>query len=481
MQAILFLTLMSFNFINAKTICYGDLGCFQDTFPFGGTKPRPIAVLPDKPEKISTSFKLYNEQARQGEKVNGDYVGEKFNVSVPTKVLIHGFSFTGTNEWVVETKNALVNSEPLNVIVVDWSAGSSFPYSQATVNAQVVGAELAKLIKSLCQQKGAQPAYFHLIGHCLGAHVAGYAGERIIGLSKITGLDPAGLYFENTDPRVRLDPSDAEYVEVIHTDGLASSKKGFGLFQTIGHTDYYPNGGVDQPKCFKTSDKLLKGVFNDAAVNIQGQNDILACSHYAATLFYLDSIKSSCKYTAFPCSSQADFEAAKCIECGEVCLLFNTMGYRSEHNNWKGAMFLSTHSTTDLQPYCKQSYRVDLFSNDIEKLVQTRGIFTIYFQSESGDISSVELLDDGTSTFRTNSIEKRLVSLGRPLSDIAGVFISFTKKTSVISSWLYDNKWSFKFVDVFNGDTLITQRFCPSSKSIIETTKTVKFEKCSDF
>ena len=34
-----------------------------------------------------------------------------------------------------------------------------------------------------------------------------------------TGLDPAGPYFEWLPPFVRLDPTDAQFVDVIHTDG----------------------------------------------------------------------------------------------------------------------------------------------------------------------------------------------------------------------------------------------------------------------
>ena len=33
-----------------------------------------------------------------------------------------------------------------------------------------------------------------------------------------SGLDPAGPYFENTVPEVRLDISDAKFVDVIHGD-----------------------------------------------------------------------------------------------------------------------------------------------------------------------------------------------------------------------------------------------------------------------
>ena len=64
-----------------------------------------------------------------------------------------------------------------------------------------------------------------------------------------SGLDPAGPLFEGYDPRVRLDKSDAEYVDVIHSNGESLIVGGFGVWEPIGHVDFYPNGGRAQSGC----------------------------------------------------------------------------------------------------------------------------------------------------------------------------------------------------------------------------------------
>ena len=61
----------------------------------------------------------------------------------------------------------------------------------------------------------------------------------------LSGLDPAGLYFITDGTSFRLDESDAQYVDVIHTDAGV-----FGTTLASGHTDFWPNGGSSQPGCF---------------------------------------------------------------------------------------------------------------------------------------------------------------------------------------------------------------------------------------
>lgn len=87
----------------------------------------------------------------------------------------------------------------------------------------------------------------HLIGHSLGSHSAGACGHYVTRgrIARITGLDPALPLFSSAPLSARLDQSDAEFVDVIHTDGGVN-----GFAQPIGHVDFYPNGGGwTQPGC----------------------------------------------------------------------------------------------------------------------------------------------------------------------------------------------------------------------------------------
>lgn len=69
----------------------------------------------------------------------------------------------------------------------------------------------------------------HIIGFSLGAHVSGFAGAELPGLSRITGLDPAGPLFESQHPKARLDSTDANFIDVIHSNGENLILGGLGM------------------------------------------------------------------------------------------------------------------------------------------------------------------------------------------------------------------------------------------------------------
>lgn len=62
------------------------------------------------------------------------------------------------------------------------------------------------------------------------------------------GLDPALPLFIGP-AGLKLDETDAKYVDVIHTD--AGNK---GKWERCGHIDFYPNGGYSQLGCDETSE-----------------------------------------------------------------------------------------------------------------------------------------------------------------------------------------------------------------------------------
>ena len=68
----------------------------------------------------------------------------------------------------------------------------------------------------------------------------------------------------------------------------------------------------------------------------------MACSHDRSIHLFLQSIPSTrgCTFTAYPCASEDDFRAGRCLSCGNrPC---PTMGYRAEVYKREGTFYLDT-------------------------------------------------------------------------------------------------------------------------------------------
>ncbi|CAG0904675.1 unnamed protein product [Darwinula stevensoni] len=296
--------------------CYRPYGCYAIGPPWSSPTRRP-ALFPQKPGEIRTSFCLYT---RRRPRVCKDM------------------------------RDAFLAHEDVNVMILSWFKGAGPPYSQAMANIRLIGDIAGQLLHFLGKETGFKMEDVHIVGFSLGAHLASYIGtsvKRMGGkVGRITGLDPAGVDFEGEDPEVRLDPGDAEFVDVIHTDGgpyrYSNGGLGQGLMEPLGHLDFYPNSGLEMPGCNHAS-------INDVVVqqNISISRAVMyvtACNHLRSIDYFLESMKSDCQFLAFSCADWDEFK----------------MGYHAGEHKHEGEPMKLYLSTAEASPFCRVMHSVRL-------------------------------------------------------------------------------------------------------------------------
>ncbi|XP_066476522.1 inactive pancreatic lipase-related protein 1-like isoform X1 [Tiliqua scincoides] len=317
MLALWSIALLLINAARGKEVCYPRLGCFTDDIPYAGTVERPIAKLPWTPERINTRFLLYTQKNpnnfQEISAINPETIDySNFDASKMTRFITHGFIDQGEENWLSDMCRRMFQVEDVNCICIDWSSGSRCAYTQAANNVRVVGAEVAYFINILKTKYGYSPSMVHFIGHSLGAHAAAEMGQRVPGVGRITGLDPAQPYFQGTPTSIRLDKTDAEFVDVIHTDSAPTIPYlGFGMSQAVGHLDFYPNGGEYMPGCKKNPVSQIvdiDGIW-------EGTRDFVACNHLRSYKYYSDSIIFPDGFLGYPCAAYNLFETNSCFPC----------------------------------------------------------------------------------------------------------------------------------------------------------------------
>ncbi|XP_065357519.1 pancreatic lipase-related protein 2 [Calliphora vicina] len=193
----------------------------------------------------------------------------------------------GPEEFKQEEGNTFVENDAdrnstidYNVIVVDWSViSSNVNYFGVVDLIDDLGFLLAEFVRFLHLKANLYFGDVYLIGHSLGAQIAGSAGKQVLPFrfNTIFALDPAGPKFRNRSNEYRLDASDADYVESVQT----SSSLGFQ--EPVGHATFYPNFGRDQKKCY-----------------------FYGCSHSRAHNYFAESITSKESFWGTRCERQSE-------------------------------------------------------------------------------------------------------------------------------------------------------------------------------
>lgn len=406
----------------SAVVCYDSVGCFRDEGHF-----TYLNALPDHPKNVGTHFYLYTRRRKLGELLQPESPSSAFNASNPVKMVIHGFGSSGKRSWVGRMVEALLYAGDVNVVVVDWEKGATLPnYVQAAANTRLVGKQVAVMMRRL-MALGARPKDFHLVGFSLGAHVAGFAGSEVQNISRITGLDPAAPLFEGYEAAVRLDPSDAQLVDVIHSNGDSFLKGGLGAYEPLGHIDYYPNGGRYQLGC--------NNVFIGAITDIFLGNWHSLCHHRRALKFFTESASPRCPFPAFSCEDYESFLRGDCFPCEDPADC-SYMGYYSDRSKARGKMFLMTRQT---EPFCANQYKIIV--NSSAGLDSTWGKIEVTMYTDTGDNETFAVTQDAEEV-KGGEGAKTLVAAHPAIVNVTKIVAKYTK----YRGWFYGGKDTW-FVD----------------------------------
>ncbi|CAH1975497.1 unnamed protein product [Acanthoscelides obtectus] len=225
-----------------------------------------------------------------------------FNFSEPTVLFFHAFFESSQATPASTIRTAYLQRGDHNILLMNAQRLEAGPwYLTAARNTEVVGQYTAKFIDYLVS-RGLYLPSLHLIGLSLGAQMAGVCGQNVKSgrIRRITGLDPAGPLFTKWPKSLKLDSSDAEFVDVIHTDAGI-----FGYPRSIGHVDFWPNGGISpQPGCtipevkHRSPDSILEPFF---------------CSHWRSYQFYAESaVNPNAFQGAVQCKNWEGYQKGVC-------------------------------------------------------------------------------------------------------------------------------------------------------------------------
>ncbi|XP_041978292.1 pancreatic lipase-related protein 2-like [Aricia agestis] len=173
-------------------------------------------------------------------------------------------------------------------------------YERAVLYACSIGKGIADVLVTLASN-GISHNKIHIIGHSLGAHIAGCAGESFEEktgnkIAKISGVDPIHPCFNEISNQLRS--GQAKFVDTYRCNAY-----GFGADKSLVDAVFVVNNGKTQPNC-------LSSPIPDLAVSTAAG----LCSHMACENFYFMTVSQPNLFKAYQCDSYDNFKQGKCAK-----------------------------------------------------------------------------------------------------------------------------------------------------------------------
>lgn len=264
----------------------------------------------------------------------------ELNLDLPTFIITHGFTGGSGDQWLkgklptisTEAEDWRLNANDLlqwqafygddhplalsvqeafrdangtiqaNVVLADWGNFSKIgnggaAYASYTQVAEEHVPAAGRAIADYIKQQGIDPGKVTLLGHSLGGHVMGFAGQGVQEdvkanplayagkgqeVATIVAMDPAGPMYETWAPHKRLSNGDAGQVIAIHTDSL------MGFDAPLGSHDLYINAyyaiGLGTPgisaESLQSFQSRLEAIYDEAERLYVAGKEAEAYSHY---------------------------------------------------------------------------------------------------------------------------------------------------------------------------------------------------------
>ncbi|XP_012276801.1 pancreatic triacylglycerol lipase [Orussus abietinus] len=346
--------------VHSREACFDKFGCFSTDYPWSSIL-RPFPA-PQDPKDVNTTFRFSN---RVNNAQNYFETWPRINIRAydsqkPTFFITHGYYSESNVEWFKNLTYAILNKTDSNVIGVDWKKGSSTSYMQAASNTRIVASEIARVIRYFVEQYSADVSTFHLLGHSLGAHIMGYVGKNISGIARITALDPAQPGFQGKAASIRINDSDASFIDVVHTDGKPFLPfLGLGMSESVGTVDFFVNGGLLQPNCLLDGEPVvIKSLFDIPKLTIDVMYNLATCSHSRASRYMAAAIRGPCTMWGYRYSASYSHLQYTKFVLDDECSADNCtpMGLNTPKYPARGSF---ATPTTGVYPFCIEDKTAD--------------------------------------------------------------------------------------------------------------------------